>query len=65
MKNTETQQEPSGFNLFDAPAIVAPDARKMQDLSVEERVQVESLIATVVNADEPDFVTVTETSLTR
>lgn len=60
MKNTETQQEPSGFNLFDAPAIVAPDARKMQDLSVEERVQVESLIATVVNADEPDFVTVTE-----
>lgn len=64
MKNTETQQEPSGFNLFDAPAIVAPDAKKMQDLSAEERVQVESLIATVVNADEPDFVTVTEPAAT-
>lgn len=64
MKNTETQQEPSGFNLFDAPAIVAPDAKKMQDLSAEERGQVESLIATVVNADEPDFVTVTEVAST-
>ncbi len=60
MKNTETQQDPSGFQLFDTPAIVAPDAKKMQDLSAEERVQVESLIATVVNADEPDFVTVNE-----
>lgn len=58
MKNTEIKKDPLDFMFKDSAIVVSPDAKKMQELSSEERMEVESLLAQVANADEPNLTSI-------